>query len=391
MQITLYHPGGQTMKIDDSVAGYYMQNYNWSKAPITAEQKKTATPAAPIVAPASGEVLYQYAGSPDLFNAQGVYQPTKPAGATVQQVQTPRPDVKMEADFARLAGKNIGSVPAAPAPTPKPTPAPEPVAKPDPYNGPTVNVNGQDIPQELADSQYFKNLGTDQQEMVGYYWSMQSSGNKENDTKLLDALKVAGAQADPYWKEQINIVKDELSRTIGSLNNDYSATEADLMRRKNEIDADLLYNKDQISTEQAAELAKQKDNIDLQLENVRGEMASRGLTSSSISNQAKERALKESSNVVGSIQRKFADMTRTNELGSARKVTDIQTQIDDLKRKLGESTIDVTRKAEKIVGSDALPNMQGTLGGITGTNLEKEINDILTSANSLRSSNFGIK
>lgn len=204
-------------------------------------------------------------------------------------------------------------------------------------------------------------------------------------------MKLAGEQADPYWKEKINIVKSEMTRSLTSLNEDYASTESDLMRRKNEIDADLIYNKDQLSTEQASELARQKDNIDLQLEDTRAQMASRGLTSSSISNRARERLQKENNIVTGSIQRKYADLNRTNELGSVRKVADITSQIDDLKRKFGESKTDVVRKAEGYLGSGELAGIEGLAGNTTGTLLEDKANDVLTRATSLMASDYGVK
>lgn len=53
--------------------------------------------------------LYQYTGSPDVFNEKGVYQKTidESLRPQVEVVNTPRPGVKTEADYARLSGTDI--------------------------------------------------------------------------------------------------------------------------------------------------------------------------------------------------------------------------------------------------------------------------------------------
>lgn len=55
----------------------------------------------------------QYAGSPDIFDASGRYISAQEAASIpnfqsqVQQIASPRPDIKVESDFAKLAGQNI--------------------------------------------------------------------------------------------------------------------------------------------------------------------------------------------------------------------------------------------------------------------------------------------
>lgn len=58
---------------------------------------------------AKAESYLQYAGSPDVFNAQGVYQPTMDWSKNPQitKVNTPRPDITNESQFAQKAGTNI--------------------------------------------------------------------------------------------------------------------------------------------------------------------------------------------------------------------------------------------------------------------------------------------
>jgi len=74
----------------------------------------------------------KFAGSPDIFDigtgkrvteqeaqTAGLFTP-QGLSPSIQQVTTPRPDIQTEADFARLAGRDIGFTPQTPAP-PDPT------------------------------------------------------------------------------------------------------------------------------------------------------------------------------------------------------------------------------------------------------------------------------
>lgn len=107
-----------------------------------ASQAQPVAPQAPAPQqPAQPTGKYvQYAGSPDIFDASGRYISAQEAASIpnfqsqVQQIATPRPDIKVESDFAKLAGQNItqmvkeavGPAPAAPVQQPaQPTAQPE--------------------------------------------------------------------------------------------------------------------------------------------------------------------------------------------------------------------------------------------------------------------------
>lgn len=254
-------------------------------------------------------------------------------------------------------------------------------------NLPTITV-----PKELAENPYYKKLEPDNQTLIAYYWNVTNSQNEAKKTAFQDALKLAGESADPYWREKINIVKDETNRAFGSLVSDEASQEEDLSRRSKAIDEDLAYNKDYLTTEQQAELSRQKTTYDNQLATMRENMASRGLSSSSIKTQAQEQLDTANAGVIGSTQRAYDKQQRDLGVTAQRNVADITAQLQDLKRKLGENKATTARSAEKYLGSAEAGNIPGAssylLGNVTGTMGEDKGSDILTRANALLGSSI---
>jgi hypothetical protein len=243
------------------------------------------------------------------------------------------------------------------------------------------------IPKELADNPYFGQLDPDNQAMVAYYWNITNSQNEDKKKAFQDALNLATEQADPYWREKINLVKDEAERAFGTLTADEASEEEKLSRRSQAIAEDLKYNKEYLTAEEQAELSRQKDDYDKQLLTIRENMATRGLTSSTISTQAHEQLATASENVIGSVQRQYAKKQRDLGVGAERDVADITAQLVDLKRKLGEGKTDVARKAETYLGSGTAAGIQGAssylLGNVSGIMKEDKGTDILQRANAL--------
>ncbi len=268
-------------------------------------------------------------------------------------------------------------------------PTPATVTNPVSVNTGNASLPSIEVPQELADNPYFKQLDQDNQTLVAYYWNITNTQNTQKQQAFKDALNLASQQADPYWREKINLVKDETERTFATLSADTASKEAELSRRSQAIADDLKYNKEYLSTEQQAELSRQKDDYDKQLGVIRENMATRGLTSSSVNTQAQESLASMNEDVIGSVQRKYAKEQRDLGVGSERDVADITAQLTDLRRRLGESKTDVARKAETYLGSTEANNIPGMssylMGNISGTMVEDKGADILARANGLLS------
>lgn len=249
-----------------------------------------------------------------------------------------------------------------------------------------------DIPAELANDPFYKQLPAADQQTVAYYWKTLTGNNQKALQAFNDAMDQATKQADPYFKEKARILKDELTRVLTGADADLQTKEATLSRRKQEILDDLTYNKDQLTTEQAAELARQADSYDLELEKIRADMADRGLSSSSIKNQADEIVSTQNQDVIESTTRKYDRELRNQQVGADRQVLDLLDQINQLTRSTQETKTAAVRKTEAVLGSNDLadvPQAGGlTLGGITGTIATDKTNDIVARAKALLAQNY---
>ena len=247
------------------------------------------------------------------------------------------------------------------------------------------------IPDELAENPYFMQLDDNNKKIISYYWNTLQTENTNKVEAMKKALKQAGEQADPYFKEKINIIKDELARTTGTLEADLGSREKDLMARKTAIDEDLSYNKTYLTTEQQAELARAKDSYDEQILDVQGKMASAGLTSSSIRNRAENKLSKYYSNVVESSNRSYDKQQRDLGMTATRSLADIARQTADFQRQTSEGKTSSVRSAETKLGSKEFANTEYApllMGKVSGSILEDKGSDIRKRATALMSTNL---
>ena len=244
-----------------------------------------------------------------------------------------------------------------------------------------------DVSEELASDPYYQQLDANSKAIVSYYESILESDDAERQQAFSDAMDAAAEQADPYWAEQLRIVKDEFTRTVGGLEQDFAAMEADLMARSKAIGEDLEFNKEFISAEEQAALSKQKLSYDVQLDGMREDAAQRGITSSSIKNIARERLDESNIGVVESITRQSARLIREETVGAERGLGDIERLTEDARAKLRATKTGEVRGLESIIGTTDTLGVKGTsgftLGGVTGSFGETKTKDILQRAQAL--------
>ncbi len=237
-----------------------------------------------------------------------------------------------------------------------------------------------EIPESLKNDPYFQQLTPEEQATIVYYESVLASDNAEEQEALADAFDLATEQAEPYWKSILAIAKDELSRALGTLEADLTGREAELTRRSKEIEEDLIYNKDNLTTEESAELARQKKSYDIELEGIGETMAQRGLTSSTIRNRATTRLEEVNKDNVESVQRSYDRQQRAQSVGAERLQLDITKETEDLQRRATETKTGAVRGAEAYLGTEEVKGLgleQFALGGIKGGIKEEKATDIL--------------
>jgi len=145
-----------------------------------------------------------------------------------------------------------------------------------------------------------------------------------------------------------------------------------------------------LSIEQTAELAREQRNYDVTLESTRNTLASKGLSSSSIRNQAEERLGTSQEDIIESTKRSYARSLRAAELTKSRGLEDIEASQKWYERKAEESKTAAVKTAEQTFGTKELEGLgelggldlgDYTLGGVTGTIGADKISDIMSRAN----------
>ena len=258
----------------------------------------------------------------------------------------------------------------APQATPAPAPAP---AAPTPQD--LLNA----LPEAIKNSDDFKSLSPDLQLGLAKYYNVLSQGNDKAIQDWNNTLEVAKQQADPYFKNLLNIATDQLQRDIATYQNRYNTDiqsidnqirkllddlntgkrrydeefqeqlaslqlnreEAKgtfeyeiskLNTRIQQLQEDLERNKEYLTLEQQAALSDQLRNYKKQVDNMRETMAQRGLSESTIKEEAKKELEAEHQSVITGLQRRYEYQVKTEELIAQRGTEEAEAQKANLQR-----------------------------------------------------------
>ncbi len=225
---------------------------------------------------------------------------------------------------------------------------------------------------------YYQTLSPDQQEFAKYNWNITKSDAKEDIKLYQEALDEATKQAEPYWKSYLLVAQDEVQRAVDEVQ---KTTQSEVEKNQRVLDSlkeNLASNKEFLSLEQQSDLVNLTKNYEVQTEQVVGGAAEAGLTFSTKRKLAEQRLAESQTGLVESTQRKYnkqiRDLTTEAEKGS----TEAQKQIEDLKRRMGETITGIGRQAEAKLGTKNIPAISGyaPLGDVSGELYEQKTKDI---------------
>ena len=126
---------------------------------------------------------------------------------------------------------------------------------------------------------------------------------------------------------------------------------------------DLDNKTSELSIDQTAELARRNREYDVALKNTRNTMASKGLSSSSIRNQAEERLSETQTDILESSQRKYDRAERSAKLTESRGMENIGLERASAERITERNRTSLVKGFEQAWGSDKLEKL-GSLGGL---------------------------
>jgi len=225
------------------------------------------------------------------------------------------------------------------------------------------------LPSNITSSPQWSQLSPDQQALIKLYYSGSQAGTAEQKARIDLALNEAIKVADPWLKEQVNIVKDELNRGAGSIQGDYQSKSNDLQNRVKSIQEDLAYNKENLTLDQQTELSSQLRKYKGDLFNIQQSAAEAGLAFSSPRTTAESNLGAANQDIVQSTQQKYGRALREQEMTAQRNLATLKQGAADLERQRQESLTTIQRGAEKQLGSNTTPIFAGVpqLGGLSGT------------------------
>lgn len=226
------------------------------------------------------------------------------------------------------------------------------------------------------------------QDFLTQYYSTITSGSTEKQKTLIAALETAKGQANPYYAEIVRIAKSELERQLGVQQTDANSGIQTLTESINNIKQDLASGRGDLTVEEQAELKRQQAKYEIELETLKDEAASTGLTFSSKRALAETRLSNTNTDIVESTQRKYARDMRDLELRASRGETEAIQKIEEIKRKLKDNSDTLVRGTETKIGTAELPtsiNGATPIGGVTGTLADDKLKDIMQRAEGLAS------
>lgn len=236
---------------------------------------------------------------------------------------------------------------------------------------PTTTAPTAPVSAKFRDSAAYKALPSDLREFVDLAYGLIEVGGANEAQMFANALKQAQGAADPYYKTLMSLARAEVLGSIAEQNFDYETKSEAIRRARNELMEDVRLNKDFLTLEQQAEIAREVRKYDEDLLDIADIAAEKGLTfATGARSRARAEELRgmEYQDVVQSSGRQFNFQIRELELRAARGDVEAEKQLAALTGKRNLALQGIGRAAEEVLGSANLPSIPGftPTGGAVG-------------------------
>lgn len=227
-------------------------------------------------------------------------------------------------------------------------------------------------------------LTSDQKTIAQQLFDIVSANDNATAERLKSAFNAATEFSNPYFKAQVLVATDALSRALGANEGDLSYQETKLANTLKDLTANTTASKDYLDFQKSQDLQKLARSYEKDLEDTRQNLASVGKTSSSVRSRAEQLLSEENQGLVESTNKQFAYQTGNLDRGLTSGIRDNSLSLSYLKDKATQARIDALRKTEGQVGTSNLQGLGYTdlLGNIGGEIPRQQVLD----ANSFASS-----
>ena len=178
---------------------------------------------------------------------------------------------------------------------------------------------------------------------------------KEDIVTNIGRMNSAEAESKIQDLESLRIISDQAIRESSSREAGVAAELARTQRRIDAISDDLKVGKQDISLEEQAALSRQLREYQRNLQSTQEQAVDAGLGFSSIRAQAEQRLLEDLADVSESTKRQSSRQIRLLETSSGRDTTELVAGEAEIKRKNQAERVDIARQIEQKYGFDAIP------------------------------------
>ena len=224
------------------------------------------------------------------------------------------------------------------------------------------------------------NITDDQKDVARKLYDVISRNDKEQADRMAAAFEASIQFSDPFFKAQIAMTIDSLTRSLTADEGDLEFSQTQLRNALNDLQEDISSTKGQLDFTKEQQLKGLEKSYIQDLETNAQNLASVGKTRSSVRGKTEQLLREEKEGLVESTQRKFNFETGQLERQGTRGVRDTQAQLKQLQDEATQKRIASLRSTEEKVGSERLSGLGfGNLLGDVGGSIERSrIQDALS-------------
>lgn len=229
-------------------------------------------------------------------------------------------------------------------------------------------------------------LTPDQEKAIESVYQATLANDQSYADRIAAAMQAASEYSEPYFKAQIALVSDSLTRALTASEGDLQFNESQLQNALSNLEQDIAASKDYTSFQHTQELQGLARRYEQNLESTQNQMAATGFTTSTRRSRA-ERLLREDyEGAVESSNRSLSYQTGGLNRNQAYQQQDTAAQIANLQRLASQGRLDLLRQTEEQIGSENLGALgyvgEDVLGGVGGTIPRQQAQDQLAFAGS---------
>jgi len=207
-----------------------------------------------------------------------------------------------------------------------------------------------------------KRYDPDQQKVLIDQYNAIALANTLKGQEAAKALDEAVKTADPWWRSQLLMARDEVTNALASNEQDVLSSIGQYQTKINQINQDLAYGRETLTLDQQAQMSDLLRTYKANLTDLSQQAAEQGLAFSSPRKLAEQRLSEANQSQAQALSSAAAKSLRELETTGLRGIQTAEQGIQDTTRQGAEAATSIWRKAEGAMGTANLPTGAPSLG-----------------------------